>query len=359
MKTERLYYIDCYLTNFRANVTDIQDSGTRVYLDKTAFYPNSGGQPNDLGTLNNIPILDIVDEEDRVAHVLSEPLASAEEVEGSIDWARRYDHMQQHTGQHLLSAILVELFGAQTVSFHMGREVSTIEVDARELTASQLEKAEDLASVRAAEARPVRIRFEDADAAVTLRKPSQRTGTLRIIDIEGVDSSACGGTHVRSTAEVGPLLIRGAEKLRGNIRLEFVCGRRALNLARNDLRILQQLSRHAATSVDRLPEHFLAVRERLSEAEKTSEKLAGELARRDGEALYQSTMPDMDGIRRAVAYVTSIDAPLRAQAQAYAKGKRAIFLAAGSEPATVLLACSPDSGVNAGQVLKQVLAAAG
>lgn len=363
MKTERLYYTDCYLTRFDANILDAHDNGRRVYLDRTAFYPTSGGQPNDLGTLAGVDVLDVIDEDGRIAHVLAGPVNNSASVgcviQGCIDWARRYDHMQQHTGQHLLSAALVELFGFQTVSFHMGEEVSTIELATKDLTQAESEQVEALANGRVREARPVIISFQDAAGELNLRKPSQRSGTLRIVAIEGMDRSACGGTHVRSTAEIGPLQIRKSERIRGNVRLEFVSGTRALNRSKRDLRTLQELALTAGTSIDELPGHTLALRERLAQAEKANERLTTELARREGIALYSATAPDSDGIRRAAVRVDALDSSTRAQAQAYAAGDNALFLAIGAAPASVLLACSVDSGIDAGAVLKQALSAAG
>ncbi len=358
MKTERLYYTDGYLTDFSANVVDAEDSGRRIYLDRTAFYPNSGGQCPDLGTISGIEILDIVDEDDRIAHVVADPITEAE-VECRIDWNRRFDHMQQHTGQHLLSAVLIELFGYETVSFHMSDEVSNIELATSDWTEAHVEAAEKVANERVWEARPVNIRFEDASGELGLRKQSKRSGLLRIVEIEGLDRSACGGTHVRSTAEIGPIQIRRAERMRGNTRLEFVCGGRALERARKDLRILQELARNAGTSIDKLPEYMGATREQLASAEKTNERLSVELARRDGLALYAATVPGADGVRRAAVRVGAVDGSIRAQAQAFTGAGKGVFLAIGESPATVLIACSPDSGVNAGSILKQALSATG
>src|ERR1700681_2248488 len=142
MMTDRLYYSDPYLREFRANVVEVTDDGRRVYLDRTAFYPTSGGQPFDMGQLGGANVIEVVDEEDRVAHVLDAPIASGE-IDAQIDWPRRFDHMQQHSGQHLLSAVLEELFKIPTVSFHLGAEVCTIDVTAQSLAARQMEQAEE------------------------------------------------------------------------------------------------------------------------------------------------------------------------------------------------------------------------
>jgi alanyl-tRNA synthetase len=250
--TERLYYNDSYTRDFSSPIAAIEDNGKRVYLERTAFYPTSGGQPFDLGTLGGIAIQEIVDEEDgRIVHVLASPLAtSASALEGSIDWARRWDHMQQHTGQHLLSAVLIELFNITTVSFHMSAASSTIDVSAASISQQQADKVEERCAEIIAEARPVSISYEDSTADLALRKASARTGTLRIVTIDNLDRSACGGTHVRSTAELGPILLRKVDKMRGNARIEFVCGLRALRAARRDYRSLADIGKLVSGPVE-------------------------------------------------------------------------------------------------------------
>ncbi len=252
---------------------EIADEGKRVYLDRTAFYPTSGGQPFDLGTLGGVAVREVVDEEERIAHLLDSPLA-AQEVEGRVDWARRFDHMQQHTGQHLLSAVLIELFDISTLSFHMGAVTSTIDVAAPALEASKIERVEERCAAIIAEARPVSIRYEDSSADLALRKASARTGTLRIVSIDGLDRSACGGTHVRSTAEIGPLLIRKLEKIRGNVRIEFVCGLRAIRQARQDFRTLSEISRLVSVPLEETPALVAAQIDKAKTLEKSCQRLA-------------------------------------------------------------------------------------
>ena len=358
MSTNRLYYRDPYLCTFQAKVVDSSNEGRRVYLDSTAFYPSSGGQPHDLGTLGRQTVVDVIDEEDRIVHVLDGPVSS-EVVEGIVDWARRYDHMQQHTGQHLLSAVFVGLFEAQTLSFHMGAEVSTIELSMKDLTGDQIEQVERRANEIVWQARPVSICFEEAERASGLRKASARSGLLRIIEIDGLDRSACGGTHVRSTAELGPIQILGWERIRGNVRTEFVCGGRALRHAKREHQTVTELSRTTSCAADKLPENVANLRERLAELEKQQQRLTAELARRDGEQIYRNTTPCNDGIRRWLLEVRSIDEEVRARSQAFTKPGKAVVLATAMEPAGVLIACSADSGLNAGSILKQALARVG
>src|ERR1051325_10559035 len=159
--TERLYYTDCYLREFPARVIDRSDDGCTVYLDRTAFYPSSGGQPFDRGSIAGVPVVDVVDEDERIAHRLSAPLHTGP-VDCAIDWARRFDHMQQHTGQHLISAVFEELFGLKTVSFHLGAESSTIDLEGGPLDARVAAAAEARANAIVWENRPVHVTYEDA-----------------------------------------------------------------------------------------------------------------------------------------------------------------------------------------------------
>jgi len=358
--TERLYYRDCYLQEFRARVLETSDDGRRVYLDRTAFYPTSGGQPFDTGTLGGANVIEVIDEEERVAHLLDAPIVAGE-IDAQIDWARRFDHMQQHSGQHLLSAVLEELFKISTVSFHLGAEVCTIDVAAPALTSVQIDQCEVRCAEIVGEARPLAITFEDAAADLGLRKESQRSGTLRIIAIQELDRSACGGTHVRTTAEIGLVLIRKTEKIRGNTRLEFVCGLRALHQARADFRTLQDLSRQLSAPASEMPALVSAQLERIRALEKANQRLASEVAQREGREQWVATAPDAQGIRRALERVEqgAIDDTVRTRAQAFVAQGRAVFLAVSKNPPSVLLAASADSGIHAGDRVKSAVTAAG
>jgi alanyl-tRNA synthetase len=358
--TERIYYNDSYAREFESPIASLEDNGKRVYLERTAFYPTSGGQPFDLGTLGGIAIEEIVDEDDhRVAHILASPLATPSgAITGSIDWARRWDHMQQHTGQHLLSAVLIELFDITTVSFHMSATSSTIDVSAASISAQQAEKVEERCAEIIAEARPISISYEDSSEDLGLRKASARTGTLRIVTIENLDRSACGGTHVRSTAELGPILLRKIDKMRGNARIEFVCGLRAIRTARRDFRTLSEISKLVSVPIEEAAAVVAAQTERAKNFEKTALRLAAELAKREGQDLYAATVPDADGIRR-VTHKGPIDDAVRARAQAFVAGSKAAFLAISSDPPAILLAASADSGIHAGERVKAAVTAAG
>ena len=358
--TVRHYYTDAYRTEFAAKVVERARDGTRVYLDETAFYPTSGGQPHDLGTLGGVKVVDVVDEDSRIAHVLESPLGAADErLIGRIDWTRRYDHMQQHTGQHLLSAVFEDLFGAKTVSVHFGPESSTLDVDGESITRDQLVRAESRANELVRESRRVDVTFEDAATAQGLRKASDRAGTLRIVSIDGVDRSACGGTHVRSTAEIGTVLVRSSEKVRKTTRVEFICGTRGLRRARRDFESLSAIAGSLSSSLDDAPAVVATQAERLRDADNARKKLEKELSAYRIRERYDATAPTADGIRTVVVRdATSID-ELRALSQAAFALPRVVVVGALATPPSVLIASSEDSGVDAGKLLKERLAAVG
>ena len=245
--TERLYYRDSFLREFEAQVlscereTDANGERWRVLLDRTAFYPTSGGQPHDLGTLGGVPVVEVADAEDKVVHYTSAEVAPGR-VHGEIDWARRIDHMQQHTGQHLLSAAFIELFQFPTVSFHLGRGISTIDLAAPALLPRHLEEAEQRTNEIIFEDRVVAVRFGTAEELeeAGIRKKVDREGILRAIEVEGFDRQPCGGTHLARTGQAGMLLIRKLERKRDAWRVEFVCGYRALRTSRSDYATLTQ-----------------------------------------------------------------------------------------------------------------------
>ena len=358
MPTERLYYTDAYCTRFSATVVDATDGGTRVYLDRSAFYPTSGGQPFDLGTLGGVAVRDVVDEDDRVAHLLAAPLAPGTTVEGEVDWARRFDLMQQHTAQHLLSAVFADRHGWPTVSVHFGDESATLDLDVGQVDAAVLREAERQANAIVTENRPVAVSFEDAATATGLRKASERTGTLRIVSITGLDRSACGGTHVRHTGEIGVILLRKVERVKKQVRIEFLAGGRAVRRARQDQELLAMLAAGFSAGADEVPALVEGQRAQLKEAEALRRALVEQLAGYRLRELHAGTTPDAAGLRR-LSYTAQPGDDLRALGQAATQLAGTTFLATSDAPPTILLATSADSGVDAGAVLKAALSAAG
>jgi alanyl-tRNA synthetase len=357
--THRLYYSDSYLRDFEATVTERADEGRRIYLDRTAFYPTSGGQPFDTGRLSGLDVTDVVDEGDRIAHLLKAPL-TADQAVGQIDWTRRFDHMQQHTGQHLLSAVLAELLGHATVGVHFGRESSTLDLDAIGLPPEQVLRVETRANEIVVENRPVEVGFEDATFANGLRKPSGRGGTLRVVTIHDLDRSACGGTHVHATGEIGIILIRKVERARKGIRVEFLCGGRASRRARADHDLLTQIASDFSAAPDELPVLIERQRGELRDANAARRELQDKVDHYRARELYADAVPDATGIRRVTMReaATSIEA-LRGVAQAFTAMPRAVFVGTVPSPPAVVLAASADSGIDAAGVLKSLLASVG
>jgi alanyl-tRNA synthetase len=233
--TERLYYTDAYTTRFKAKIVERFEIDNRlaVVLDQTCFYPTSGGQPADEGHLSGAAVLDVLvrEKDGAVVHVVDGEIWS-DEVTGEINWERRFDHMQQHTGQHILSQAFLQLADADTVGFHLGRESVTIDLPAHKLSGAQVEQAETLANQIIWENRPVSATFAtpaEVAAGLPLRKPAAATaGPLRLVAIDQFDLSACGGTHVRHTGEVGLIKIIKLDRRGELVRIDFRCGRRAL-----------------------------------------------------------------------------------------------------------------------------------
>jgi alanyl-tRNA synthetase len=356
--TDRLYYTDAYLRDFDATVVDRAEDGRRVYLDRTAFYPTSGGQSHDTGTLGGQAVLDVVDEDERIAHLLAAPV-DGNRVRGSVDWPRRFDHMQQHTGQHLLSAVLHELGGHATIGVHFGRQSSTLDLDATALEHGRLVEAEMRANEIVAENRAVEVSFEEPEQATGLRKASAREGTLRIVTIRDLDRSACGGTHVRLTGEIGPILIRKSERVKKNLRLEFLCGARAVRRARADLDLLARLAGHFSAAADELPALVEAQRAELRATASERRDLEESLAAYRASALHAATRADADGVRRIVVEEKGPVERLRPLAQALAALPGAMFVGWTADPPALLLSTSADSGLDAGATLRSALAVVG
>ena len=357
--TVRIYYTDPYTRDFEATVVDRLDGSRRIYLDRTAFYPTSGGQPFDAGELGGVRVTDVVDEGDRIAHLLDAPLV-ADRVSGRVDWPRRFDHMQQHTGQHLLSAVLADLLGYPTVAVHFGKESSTLDLDAGSPTQEEMQLVEEKANEIIVENRRVEISFEDAEQAEGLRKSSERSGTIRIITIQGVDRSACGGTHVRNTGEIGSLQIRKVERVRNGVRLEFLCGSRASRRARADYTLITRLANDFSAAGEELPQLIAGQRDELKHALARVRDLESQLNLSRARELYAAAQPETTGLRRVtIREDQAALESLRGLAQVVTSMPLAVFVAAVSNPPAVLLATSVDTGIDAGALLKSLLTSVG
>jgi alanyl-tRNA synthetase len=365
--TERLYYTDAYLREFDATVVrvDRRDGRAVVFLDRTAFYPTSGGQPFDVGTLGRGPeraalrIIDVLDDDTgEIAHVVDgEAPARGQAVHGAIDWTRRFDHMQQHTGQHVLSAAIDRLFGVRTVSFHLGTDASTIDLS-RELTRDEIIAAEVEADRAVWENLPVAIRYASADEAakLPLRKESVREGTLRLIDIERFDLSACGGTHVARTGAIGIIAIGQTERFKGGQRVEFFCGGRALTKFRSMRDALSGAVRTLSVLPHELPDAIEKLQGDVRERQKLVASLQQDLARYQAEEFVSSAEATAAG--RLVARAVDADAnTLKSLASAITSRPGHIaVLVSSTKPALVVVARSQDVSVAANQVISALTA---
>jgi alanyl-tRNA synthetase len=358
--SERLYYSDPSRTEFDALVVDARREGERpaVVLDATAFYPTSGGQPFDTGTLGEARVLEVLESDaGDVLHVLDREVAPGARVRGRVDWPRRFDHMQQHTGQHLLSAAFDKLSAARTVGFHLGADVSTVDL-AIPLSDAAVAAAEADANRVVWEDRPVRIHFVDEGeaAALPLRKEPARAGRLRVIDVEGYDLSACGGTHVERTGAVGLIAVLASERLRGGTRLEFVCGARALRSLHRFKDAVAGSIRHVSVAPEELPSAVERLQADAKDQRKLVKGLQERLAAFEAAALAASA-EEVEGRRQVVQAVEGQDQNgLKAMALAIcaSPGYRVVLFSTTS-PALVVAATSSDVALDAGAVLKALV----
>jgi alanyl-tRNA synthetase len=361
--TERLYYHDAYAREFDAAVVGVDAVSERpghfaAVLDRTAFYPTSGGQPFDTGILGAARVVDVIDGDDgRILHLVEGPIELGP-TRGAIDWPRRFEHMQQHTGQHVLSAAFARLLNVATVSFHLGSTASTIDL-AREVTPVEIARAEDEANLVVWENRPVTIRFADADevAALPLRKESKREGVVRLVDVEDFDVSACGGTHVARTGAIGIIAVAAFEKFKGGTRLEFLCGGRALagyhalrDTVAASVRLLSVLPAELPAAIDRGQTDARDLRRQVKD-------LQTRLAGHEAATLAEGAEP-VGSSRVVIAALEGWDANgLKTIATAISArpGHVAVLLTTPS-PSSIVVARAPDLVVDSGAILKQMTA---
>lgn len=355
--TERLYYTAPARTEFEARVVAVEagPSGAIVELDRTAFYPTSGGQPHDTGTLGGVRVVDVQElDATRVGHVVEGMLAVGQEVGGAIDWPRRFDHMQQHSGQHLLSAAFDRCHGARTVGFHLGQAESTVDLD-RDLSAAAVADAEGEANETVWRNHPVAIRFATADevASLPLRKAPVRSGALRLIEIPGVDLSACGGTHVDRTGTIGLIAVTATERFKGGLRVSFVCGGRALDGFRSRRATLAASAQMFSVGESELPDQ-IARHQRDAKAKLRELRAAhGRLNDHEARALAAGA-ETLGGRASIVASVATSDASVlkRLATTLIATPGRHVVLFSSETPALVVAGRSADLTFDARDVLR-------
>ena len=360
MSSERLYYTDAYLVEFDAVVRDVEKQGERwsVTLDRTAFYPTSGGQPFDTGTLDEARVLDVIEQPDgSVSHIVDRELEKNCRVRGLIDWARRFDHRQQHTGQHLLSAAFEHEAGARTVSFHLGSSSSTIDLD-KEVSADEVARIEAVANERLWQDQEVCVKFVTASEAakLPLRKESARTGELRLIEIPDFDLSACGGTHVQRTGAIGVIAIAGTERFKGGLRVEFLCGGRALRAYHDLKRSVDATVRLLSVLPGDIPAGVEKLQAAARQQQKAQEALQEQLAVHEAAAL-EASGEQIGEARVVAAAVRGWDAAgLKKLASALASKPRTIAILLNQDtPSLIVVARSQDLKIDAGAILKPLL----
>ena len=379
--SDRLYYRDSFLYDFEGEVTEVVPAAEinarhGVFLDRTAFYPTSGGQVHDTGWISPVEansdqaklrVAEVAETEDgRVVHYIEadRPPERGTRIRGLIDPARRRDHMQQHSGQHVLSAAFVRLFKIPTLSFHMGDDTCSIDLETPALGAGQIEEAEALANQIVQENRPVEIKFvSQMDAQeLGLRKPPRADkDELRLIDIHDFDLSACGGTHVENTGQIGSILLRKNERVRQGWRVEFVCGQRAVGTARLDYTTLAEAAGLFSGHIRDVPQQVRKSLEEVRILQKTSEHLLEELAELQAAQLLAET-PESKGQKLVVRVYSDRDLAfikLLAQKLTRLEANVVALLGAGSGQASLVFAQSKGLPFDMGALLKETVAQLG
>ncbi len=373
MPTRRLYYDDPYLRDFACLVlrceSAVRNSHSaplyEVVTDTTAFYPNSGGQPSDRGTLAGADVVDVIERGDEIVHITSTAVGQGP-ASGRIDIERRFDHIQQHSGQHILSGAFASLFGMETVGFHLGDDYVTIDLTAPDISRDQWAAAERLACEVVFQNRPVTATFWDRDAADSaidpsrLRKLPARTENIRLVDIDGFDLTPCGGTHVRATGEVGLIKVTRTERIRGVTRVEFVCGRRALADYRWKNRAVHEAAAMLSVHGRELPESVGRLQSQVRQTARQLEQALKELYQYQAAAMYDSAEPAGQSGIRVVSWASTDGHDigyLKMLAHNICERPRAVALLGSSsgESAHVVFEKSHDVSIDMSKLLREVL----
>ena len=290
-----IYYQDSTIAEFTANVvkTGTEENRNYIVLDNTAFYPTGGGQPHDTGWINGIEIIDVEKVDDEIRHYTTNDVSNISGgISGKLNWTRRFDHMQQHTGQHILTAAFVELFDLPTVSFHLGTELVTIDLDIKEVTEQQLTAAEQLANDMILENRPIETKWVTKEelANYNLRKDVKVDDDIRLVIIPDYDYNGCGGTHPTSTGQVGLLKILATEKMKQQIRIHFVCGNRVLQQLAMRKEVLTDVARQLSVPEEQAGDALRKMAKAAKQTEKNLTDAQDALLEFEANALAQTSV---------------------------------------------------------------------
>ncbi|HEY72208.1 MAG: alanyl-tRNA editing protein [Chloroflexi bacterium] len=376
--TERLYYTDSYCTHFSARVIEqlTWEGRPAVVLDRTAFYPTSGGQPADQGMLGGLDVLDVIvrEEDDAIVHVLSGddpldfPKPDGSEIEGVLDWPRRFDHMQQHTGQHILSAAFEQLLDADTVGFHLGAEASTVDIDVPQLDPAAVEPVEKLANHVIWENRQVSVCFVGQDKAATLplRRPPAVEGLVRIVEIADFDVNPCGGTHVARTGEIGLIKIVRLDHRGDETRVEFLCGDRAWRDYRDRSAMTNRLSVRLTVGYWELDRAVERLQEDAKQLRQDLRRVRKRLLEADAAELVETAVTRgpyrvvCRVLEQSSSFSEELPGELRRLAQALTQHPGTVALLTGVDERTHLcFACAEGLDLDAASLLREACARLG
>jgi len=355
--TVRLYFDDPYLADFEAKIIrrEEREDHLALVLNRTAFYPESGGQPADRGAINGVEVMDVQEDDEEILHFVERDIPG-ESVQGQVDWPLRFDRMQQHSGQHILSQAFVEILNGETRSFHLGEDVSTLEIGLAKLDEADLERVERRANAVVFEDREVKTYFvpEDRISEVPLRRPPKKEGTIRVVEISGFDYSACGGTHIRRTGEVGLIKVTRWEKIRGNLRFDFLCGGRALTDYGVKNRSLRQVSGLFSVSDKNAPASVEKTLADLKAQKKTSRALQEALAKYEARDIIAGHPGPL--IRRVFEDKTPDEVKLLALSVVRQAARIVLFAARAKPQSHIILARSDDFSIDLRQLTPVVTA---
>jgi len=357
LKTERLFDLDVRRTEFEGKVLERRADKNAVILERTCFYPESGGQLPDVGTLNGIPVTDVQEEGEAILHFLAGALPEGT-VQGRVDWEKRFDHMQQHTGQHLLSGAFDQLARAMTVGFHMSAEYCTIDLRIPALAPELADRVEDLANRVVFEDRPVTVMLLTREEAkrLPLRKKPPDLESLRVLQIADFDHSACGGTHCQRTGEVGLVKIARWEKIREDMRVEFLCGRRALRDYRWRNMTINRMAGELSIAGRDLEPAFRRLRQENADKEKRIKELLEEALKYEAERLVKEAQTS--GSFRLVIKVFPDRDPeeVKGLANRLAEHPRTVaLLAATGDKTNLVFARSADLAFDMNALMKEAV----